>query len=79
MSKVNTKNSIDWQSLSKPERLQLLQKLDTKIPDSYKTNTIKEELVLQYVSVFEKQFNELFPDRNKLVLAVKNEYGVKVS
>uniref|UniRef100_A0A7S1KU27 Dynein regulatory complex subunit 7 n=1 Tax=Percolomonas cosmopolitus TaxID=63605 RepID=A0A7S1KU27_9EUKA len=70
-------NKINWQSLSKHQRLQSLSQIESSAPPSYKSNTIKEELVLQYVRVFERQYVELFQERERLALVVRNEYGVK--
>jgi hypothetical protein len=46
------------------------------LPDSFRRNSLKESLVLQYVEHFEKQFVQLFPDRAPLLLCPLNEAGV---
>lgn len=47
-----------------------------KMPDSFKKNTLKESLVLEYVQHFRKQFIQLYPDRRPLMLTPLNEAGV---
>ena len=46
-------------------------------PLSYQQNTNKEEICLEYVHNFNKQFVELFPHRRPLFLTALNEAGVK--
>eukprot|EP01135_Chromosphaera_perkinsii_P002873 Nk52_evm28s229 gene=Nk52_evmTU28s229 len=45
-------------------------------PESYKSNSQQEELILGYVEVFRRQYAELFPDRKPLILCPPNEFGV---
>jgi hypothetical protein len=45
-------------------------------PDSYNSNTKKEELVLEYVDNFKTQFQYIYPDRKSLFLVPFNECGV---
>merc|ERR1719399_1808405 len=47
------------------------------LADSYKTNTLKEELVLAFVDNFRTQFIELYPLRRELLLTPPNECGVR--
>jgi len=47
------------------------------LPESYKTNNLKEELVLAFVDNFRTQFVELYPLRKDLLLTPPNECGVK--
>jgi hypothetical protein len=46
------------------------------LPDSFRRNSLKESLVLEYVEHFRKQFVQLYPDRPPLLLAPLNEAGV---
>ena len=46
-------------------------------PESYRTNSKKEELVLEYVFNFKKQFQFIYPDRRYLFLSPVNECGVE--
>ena len=113
----NKKALIDWQSMSKSERLaRVYRAYDTLnrnrkgllrsqeeqivannmssstmekdlsdanyitsfIPKSYRSNTIKEDLVLETVEHFRQQYVQLFPKRNKLLLSPTNEVGIHV-
>lgn len=47
-------------------------------PSSYNTLNPKERLLLLFAENFRRQFNELYPERFPLVLAVANECGVQV-
>jgi len=47
------------------------------LPRSFRENSRKEVLALEYVRNFEEQFVELFPERPRLLLCPKNECGVK--
>ncbi len=46
-------------------------------PQSYNSNTRKEELVLEYVDNFKKQFQYIYPDRRPLFLTPINECAVE--
>lgn len=48
------------------------------IPEPHKNNTPKDEVVLEYIDNFRRQFVQLYPERIKLFLCPKNEYGVEV-
>lgn len=48
-----------------------------RLPHSYSSNSTKEELALEYVENFRRQFISLFPDRQPLLLFPKNECGVR--
>lgn len=50
----------------------------TVFPSSYNTLSPKERLLLLFAENFRRQFNELYPERLPLVLAVANECGVQV-
>jgi hypothetical protein len=45
-------------------------------PSTYNSNTKKEELVLEYVENFQKQFQYIYPDRKPLFMAPYNECGL---
>ena len=47
------------------------------LPHSYRSNSTKEELCLEYVENFRRQFISLFPQRQPLLLFPKNECGVR--
>jgi hypothetical protein len=49
----------------------------SQAPETYKTNTTKEELCYEYIDAFSKQFQQFFPKRKKLLLTCDNEFGVK--
>ena len=46
--------------------------------ESYRGNSPKEELVLEYVENFRRQFVDIYPNRRELLLTPLNECGVKV-
>ena len=46
-------------------------------PESYRNNTQKEELMLEYVANFRRQFQDLYPKRKPLMLCPRNECGVR--
>lgn len=46
-------------------------------PESYRYNTKKEELVLEYVENFKRQFQYIYPDRRYLFLSPLNECGIE--
>lgn len=46
-------------------------------PESYNSNTKKEELVLEYVYNFKKQFQFIYPNRQKLFMSPYNECGIE--
>jgi len=46
-------------------------------PDCYRSNSQKEELMLEYVRHFERQFENLYPKRRPLLLAPRNECGMR--
>ena len=48
------------------------------IPEPNKTNTPRDEVVLEYIDNFRRQFVQLYPDRPKLFLHPKNEHGAEV-
>lgn len=48
------------------------------IPEPYKLNTPRDEVVLEYIDNFRRQFVQLYPDRPKLFLSARNEHGAEV-
>jgi hypothetical protein len=48
------------------------------IPEPYKANTPRDDLVLEYIDTFRRQFVQLYPERPKLFLHPKNEHGAEV-
>jgi len=60
---------------TKNERIESMPK--DPLPNSYKSNTLREELVLGFVNNFRSQFVELYPLRRELILCPPNECGVK--
>ncbi|DBA04465.1 TPA: hypothetical protein N0F65_010061 [Lagenidium giganteum] len=48
----------------------------TNVPESYTSNTNKELLCLEYVSGFQRQFEQMFPHRKPLYLFPPNEKGI---
>lgn len=50
---------------------------DTSIPESYISNSLKEELCLEYSETFIQQFTRAFPLRKPPFLVAENEFGVK--
>lgn len=49
------------------------------MPESYKSNSKKEQLLLSYADNFRRQFRQLYGDRKPLLLKPTNECGVAVS
>ena len=47
------------------------------LPHSYKSNSTKEELALEYVENFRRQYVGIFPNRAPLFLFPKNECGIR--
>lgn len=48
-----------------------------KCPISYKLNTTKEELCLEYINSFIQQFSQLHPNRKVPYMIAENEVGIK--
>lgn len=49
------------------------------MPQSYRTNSTKEQLLLSYTDNFNRQFRKLYGDRKPQFLRPLNECGVEVS
>ena len=52
---------------------------DLDLPESYKSNTPKEKVLLKYAENFQRQFKQLYADRKRLLLSPPNECGIEVS
>ena len=48
------------------------------VPESYHTNSKKEQLLLSYAVNFQRQFKKLYGDRKPLFLQPFNEHGIEV-
>jgi hypothetical protein len=48
-------------------------------PESYRSNTKKEELILTFVENFRRQYHYIYRDRKPLLLNPLNECGVTVN
>lgn len=51
---------------------------DLDLPETYKSNTYKEKLLIQYAENFQRQFKQLYSDRKRLLLTPPNECGIEV-
>lgn len=49
------------------------------LPESYRSNSKKERLLLSYAENFQRQFRQLYGDRKTLFLRPLNECAVEVS
>ncbi|KAI9193105.1 uncharacterized protein BJ171DRAFT_604974 [Polychytrium aggregatum] len=49
----------------------------TKVPTTYYNNNKKEELVIEYVENFQRQYVQLYPGRKELLLFPTNEFGLR--
>lgn len=47
------------------------------VPETYKTNTLKEQLCLEYVNQFCGHFEQMYPSRKSLYMCPLNERGIK--
>eukprot|EP00759_Apiculatamorpha_spiralis_P037279 PhF_6_TR37188/c0_g1_i1/m.54793 len=61
--------------ISRLERETLFQSM--RWPESYKDNTTKEKLCLEFVDNFANQYVQLYPGRAPLLLTPQNEMGVR--
>ena len=60
------------------DKLQRVSEIDVmEQPESYRNNTKKEELMLEYVSNFRRQFEDIYPGRKPLLLCPLNECGMR--
>eukprot|EP01039_Chlorochromonas_danica_P012943 gene12943-14923_t len=55
----------------------ILRSDDGDVPASYKSNSIKEELCLEYISSFITQFSSIYTKRKVPFMVAENEYGVR--
>ena len=60
---------------TKARRIRLLE--TEMLPSTYRSNSTKEDLCLEYVENFRSQFVQLFPNRKELLLCPKNECKVR--
>lgn len=51
----------------------------SEVPNEYKSNNVKENLVLSFAENFRRQFVHLYRDRKPLLLNPLNECGTEVS
>lgn len=51
----------------------------SKVPESYYSNSKKEDLVLSFAENFNRQYSQLYPGRKELLLAPPNEMETKVN
>jgi hypothetical protein len=47
-------------------------------PESYRSNSEKEELILTYAENFRRQYHHIYRDRKPLLLRPMNECGIPV-
>lgn len=73
---MKAKHELAEQRTAKVQRIQQLS--EAELPLSYRSNTSKEELVIEYVETFCDQFESLYPHRRPLYLLPKNECGIRV-
>ena len=52
-------------------------KYAASVPDSYKSNTTREELCLEYIDSFLRQFKSLYPKRKQPYMIIENEHGLR--
>lgn len=50
---------------------------DSDVPASYKSNSIKEELCLEYINSFISQYTSIYTKRKIPFMVAENEYGVR--
>ena len=50
---------------------------ETLLPESYVSNSTKEELCLEYIHSFIDQFTSIYPKRKSPFMIVENEFGVE--
>jgi len=74
LSKTKKKGmATSFQHLSKEERIEWAKKNKIHFPESYRINSSKEDLVLEYVEHFRKQYIQLYPTRPPLILNPPND------
>jgi hypothetical protein len=67
---------IEWTPNHKLKRISEVD--ESELPASYRSNSKKEKLCLDYVANFERQFIDLYPYRAPLLLCPINECGLAV-
>lgn len=63
-----------YSKLNKKSRCKLYSK-NRNIPNAYKENTLKEELILEHVIQYRKEFSQMIDPNRELFLYPKNEVG----
>jgi hypothetical protein len=48
-------------------------------PESYRSNSTKEQLILTYIENFRRQYHHIYRDRKPLFLTPFNECGIPVN
>lgn len=66
-----------WQELDARQRLQKIRETRKPTPEEG-SNSVKEDVVLEYVEHFRHQYIHVYPTRSPLLLSPENEYGVYV-
>lgn len=71
--------SADGRINTKRERAKDCKKASyaSTVPDSYKSNNTREELCLEYIESFLKQYKSLYPKRKQPYMIIDNEYGLQ--
>jgi hypothetical protein len=60
-----------------PRQQEIMRTKYAYAPESYKYNTTKEELCLEYIESFIEQFNTIYKKREMPFMVAENEFGVK--
>jgi hypothetical protein len=71
-----TAEEIEWTPNAKLKRISEVDV--SELPKSYRVNSDKETLCLEYVANFERQYVDLYPFRAPLLLCPLNECGIPV-
>ena len=62
---------------SKDANVELFQSDMSRVPQSYKENSAKEQKIIRYALDYNKTFTELYPKRHQLLLLPLNECGIQ--
>ncbi|KAJ3320817.1 hypothetical protein HDV06_004828 [Boothiomyces sp. JEL0866] len=49
----------------------------SQVPKSYYSNSARENLILQYIENFDRQYTQIYPGRKTLALHRENEFGIR--
>ena len=75
---LETKDGEPPYQIDKERRLkELVDSGEMQFPDSYRKNSTKEEMCLEFVDNFKNQFTQLYPSRSALLLTPRNECGAR--